>query len=600
MGEFAQGRINRMAVNAIYSQSDLEGRLDPEIPISDKIPSFDGQITVKSDDSDRKDVILNAVPTQVKGTVVEEFTRGNRKFDVELADCRNFYKRGGCLFFAVEVKGDNKDTKIFYKQLLPMELKGIIDSKGHQGTFRIELRPLEETTLYAVCITFLKHMNKQTINLIERNRYKYYEYEKIRFDSPTFNPAKNSIKDIFDHDFFMYGLKDNIEFPIRTTRLQQIELGEKSVINVNGRIFEMMVKEEITPSPEEKYIIEDSLQFIFNPETSGITWSIKKIKSLAVHLKILDLLIEFLNCGKIEFFGYCYIIPEYKENEDKMKEYIKNFKKAYSLFLDLRKVFKELRVDENIEFGNEDLRNIELRTKQINELILNQNFSNVKMDDMSDARFLNHNIGEISLLLFYSPNSEPKLINAFSEEVLKKTTRLYVDNLKEPKIISPISPYILLTKEQMIKTKNIDFDMIIKSFEPMDCGEPELFNYVNELCLACLNVYDDTNNKEFLRLTLYLLNKCKQETNDVVTKQILSINIFQAKYRMNGELSEKEYTELFNLRDNVSSLEMKFCISVLLQHKLEADILFKGFNADLKQYYNRLPIYFLYSELKTE
>ncbi|MDE1416176.1 hypothetical protein PVM66_21915, partial [Bacillus licheniformis] len=102
----------------------------------------------------------------------------------------------------------------------------------------------------------------------------------------------------------------------------------------------MMVKEEITPSPEEKYIIEDSLQFIFNPETSGITWSIKKIKSLAVHLKILDLLIEFLNCGKIEFFGYCYIIPEYKENEDKMKEYIKNFKKAYSLFLDLRKVFK--------------------------------------------------------------------------------------------------------------------------------------------------------------------------------------------------------------------------------------------------------------------
>ncbi|MYL65485.1 DUF4365 domain-containing protein [Bacillus hwajinpoensis] len=122
MAKMANRKKEQIAVSAIERETFREGAyLVTDIPVGDKAPSFDGHITVFNDDSESKESYLNDVPTQVKGTGVKHFSEGTRKFPLDLAHYKNYYKRGGCLLLVVEIL-ENTETKIFYKQLLPMSI----------------------------------------------------------------------------------------------------------------------------------------------------------------------------------------------------------------------------------------------------------------------------------------------------------------------------------------------------------------------------------------------------------------------------------------------------------------------------------------------
>jgi hypothetical protein len=208
MAKFASGKIERIATHAVRQESlKPNAFLITNIPEGDKDISFDGDIKVFANNLETKESLIGSVPVQVKGNQVSQFKIGKRSFGLELEHFRNYYDREGVLLLVVEMK-DTGETKIFYKQLLTKELSLIInkliESKGKSR--HVELRPLEETSLYVVCRKFLDERKLQPRVLVENNPYPPMSFSKYSMSSLTYNPGHEATNNIFDHDFMMYGV----------------------------------------------------------------------------------------------------------------------------------------------------------------------------------------------------------------------------------------------------------------------------------------------------------------------------------------------------------------------------------------------------------
>ncbi|CCC86397.1 hypothetical protein PPM_p0247 (plasmid) [Paenibacillus polymyxa M1] len=209
MGKLNSNQIERLAVDAVKTESNRPySGLVADIKEGDKGVSFDGDITVFIDHTEKVEAFLGKVQVQIKGKEVSRLSGNTRTFPLSLKHIKNYYKQSGVLFFVVELNLDNSgnmNSKIFYKQLLPQELSNIIrlyDQKKKQGSKSIELRALEESDLRTICVRFLNEQQKQPLNLVERDRSNSIPYQEYELRSLTFNPDNHSTSNVYEHDFF--------------------------------------------------------------------------------------------------------------------------------------------------------------------------------------------------------------------------------------------------------------------------------------------------------------------------------------------------------------------------------------------------------------
>ncbi|MYL65488.1 hypothetical protein GLW07_19195 [Bacillus hwajinpoensis] len=427
--------------------------------------------------------------------------------------------------------------------------------------------------------------------LIENNKLKDEDYEELIFTSLTYDVEKTEITDIFNHDFIQFGLKDNIRYPIKNTRLGAISLSKNEIVEVHDEKIEVKVETIYKPANTIK-VIEDSLELSIDNEGKKLKFTLKQIKSLDTQLKLLPILINFLKIGEFQFEDF------YGEiSLEEGKEYLTDLETTYTLFLNLKKIFNELQINDKTLFGNKD--NIQIEIEHLIEIMLDNNYDNIKIKNPENPSFFQYSLGNVYIILFYNPTSEIKFVNAFSQDVYDLPASLHVVETNE--IIS-ISPYILLPETSLVNAVNLNYKVIIESFDSIEFNKIDIiFEYINNFCLLCLNAYDKTEKRQMLELPLYLLNRMEEETSDNIREIIIKINLLQTYFRINKELSSEEFQELLNLKDRVISLpenlELKFCISVLMESEKESEILFQQFSEERQNYFKALPIYFLYENM---
>ncbi|MCA1027349.1 hypothetical protein LCM23_14720 [Cytobacillus kochii] len=594
MDKMSNGTKERVAVQAITNNALTFGsQLIPEIPVGDKAPSFDGHITVYKDSSEKVESFINHVPTQVKGTAVSSFTDGSKKFSLEIKHYQNYYRRGGCLLFVVEIKS-NYETKIFYKQLLPLELKYIIETHGSQKKTNVELRPLDETNLYVVCRRFIEQMEKQSKLLIEKNQYKMTDYDKVVLSSLTYNPQVGDITEIFDHDFVEFGVKDKIEYPIGNVKLGEIGILDEDTVIVGSSEHHSLKVETRINKTDKVIIIEDCLEFNLKNEKMNFNFRLDGHRPLSKQIKILKLLIDVLTKGnlKTKSFGANINIAEGVEYKVQLEHTLNSL-------LKLKEIFSELLVNDDIilDYNNR----LYLTIEKLYEVLIKGDFASIETEglDMDAPGFIKYKIGDVIVVLFLNPKSEKKLINAFSEEMLSLQ---YHFGIKEDDSIVPISPFFMLEAETIKHAKNINYGTMISSFKQIDYNKVQLvFSQINDFSLKCLNLYDETNNKEYLRTALSLLDDTfsNKEKLDKVSYEIFMVNYLQTKLRFNKELTRYENLELISIRTESRSdnYELMFCISVLLKNKTESEIMFKMLSEERQKLYETMPIFSLYQKL---
>lgn len=220
-------KIERIAVEVIKAQANQPSvYLHADIQEGDKKPSFDGEILVYKDESETTESLLGLVRVQVKGTQVECFSGESLSFSLDMAHYKNYYQEQGILLFVVELLA-NYEAKIFYKPLLALELKNIIESKQKSKT--MILHPLQDTSLYEVCLKFMEEKKSQPLMLVEKT-FDISNFNIFQSRSVTFIPEKHSPDQIFKHNFTLYGELVELDVPLLSFNVKEILLTEGDYI----------------------------------------------------------------------------------------------------------------------------------------------------------------------------------------------------------------------------------------------------------------------------------------------------------------------------------------------------------------------------------
>lgn len=578
-------KLEMLAVSAIVNETH-GFHLTPNIPVGDKGISFDGDIEVMMDGSERKESLLGKVPVQVKGTFVKKFTEGKRTFSLEIAHYKNFYSSNGVVLFVVEVNSE-METKIFFKQLLPTELRLLIKKYENQKSRSIELRPLKETNLYRVCKFFLHESKKQAPILLEKNPFNRNDYSSFRFTSLTFNPMSNDAGNIWEHDFTIYGMINELSVPIGIARIAS-EIDEfRETIHFNGTQIEAVMK--IERNLEQMSMEIDNSLVLELDKKANFNFTIKRFKSVSTQLKLLPLLKAILTGGSIDFVNQGANIIGGKPHDNK---WIETTEELYQSFLKLQSAFSKLNINLETEFTIEDDNFIQ-NVNSFSALIIDNDFSSVKIKEQNTVGFVFSELGGIQYTFFYNPTSNTPLTNGFSPELIESDTRIDINGETYP-----YSPFYMLTKEALAFSQNTDLKIIKESFDRLNnFANEKLFNFTNEFCLMCVQAYELSLNVEFLKLANYIYSKCEMEESSD-SNIIIRINQLQINLRLNGSLKQEETAELIKIKSkSVDNEQVQFCTSVLLESKVEADWYFSKFKEEIQLNFKELPIFSLYEKL---
>ena len=121
-------QIEELAVNIIENEILKYSDLKSNITKGDKGISWDGYITIFDGKGRGKDNFEYKIDVQVKGRMVKKIKKGNTKFSIERAHLINYQKQNnGTLLLVVDIV-DNLTYQIYYANLLPVDLKQLIES----------------------------------------------------------------------------------------------------------------------------------------------------------------------------------------------------------------------------------------------------------------------------------------------------------------------------------------------------------------------------------------------------------------------------------------------------------------------------------------
>lgn len=593
MSSLSKKKLERIAVDSINIEANKPtSPLSANIPVGDKGISFDGDIEVYKDDTESVESLIGKVPVQVKGTQVTEFTMGARTFSLGLDHLSNYYDSNGVILFVVEIK-KNGESKIFYKQLLPNELRLILKKYGEEKKQKqrtLELRPLSETSLEVVCKKFLRESKKQPPVLIEHNPFKENEFTTFQLTSLTFDPSKSETSNIFEHDFTVYGVKETLSVPLKQARIQSVTSEIIDELSTNGKKYEFSIK-ETREQHRIIIIIEDSLELTMSHDYTKFNFNITKLNSLSVQLKVLPFILDFLTGKSIEFTKLSMKLENIVLKNT--QEAINDFQRLYSTFEKLELVFKELNVPADTKMDNEP-GNLNKLIDQITSFVrmyLEKDYSTLKINNPEQACFTLFSIGDLKLVFFYNPNSETLLTNAFSEQLILNDTRISVEEKT-----SPHSPYVMITSHALAQGANVNLEFIKKSFDSFDPFLNDITStFTNDFCLMCINAFDLSNNFELLDLAEYIYSRYSGEH---LEQNVITVNQYQINIRRTGSLNNEEIEKIIKLKQlETSNLELQFCTSVLLESKFESKSYFNQLNPEKQDFYKKLPIYTLYEKL---
>ena len=133
---------------------------------------------------------------------------------------------------------------------------------------------------------------------------------------------------------------------------------------------------------------------------------------------------------------------------------------------------------------------------------------------------------------------------------------------------------------------DINFDEMKNVFKEYSFKDEE-YNLLNLQVLEIIKAFDICNNEKLLEYADYLINILLEKDKNFY--EIYYINYCQILKRMN-RLNESNMFELIKIRDNTTNEEIKICCNLLLDNKIEANILIKKLNTDSLKILKSYPI----------
>lgn len=561
-------QISIMALNKLLMVSS-KGRIQSYISDNDKEPMWDGHIYIyKESGSEKRDDFLFRIPVQVKSKEVKRFDNKFLSYPIDTVCLKSYFNDNGIIYFVVEIKVDDygrEETKVFYKILLPSDIKKILDNTSeNQISKNVHLNRILTTksNFYDVCFQFNELRKIQSIELINNPM----PLEKVQ-DKEIKIIMPNGFNDLLSGDFYSYCLlDDNMKVPVEfPDKFIECTISLKNTIDFNNKSF-TNCKKHITNTGEVYFTFGDGIVFK-NDKKLTIKSSEDNVDE---RLKTLEYILTILiNKEKIS----------YPQNEMRL---ISQLEEEKHLLEDIINVCSRFNINTNM-----------VRLKDFNEgdfkvlnLLLNVKMKGTMTGGQIECLIVDFLKYKIAL---YKVTYEDSVV--FYDFYSNKINLCIVGEYEDKKV--EFSRFALVD-ERFFICENSNIKLIRDSIIPFKEGYEEILsNYYNQLILALIKAWDISHNKKIIDLIEYLMELIKGH----VGYDIETINKLQIKYRVNNGLSHKDKEELYRIKFKEEISNDKVCaICILLEDYEGFEERFEKLLKEEQENFQKYPIYTLYKK----
>lgn len=574
-------QIENSAVGSVKRALNDTGYIDvSNIKEGDKFPVWDGDILVYVSDKERKNEnIKYKLPVQVKGT--EARVENSLKFKIRTNDLKKYRDDGGVIYFVVQVDKNNSiNNKIFYIDLLPVNIKKILKNKTSKGSISVDIKILPEKKEELVNLIFNFGLNKEKqASFIPTDKYIPADFDKIYLHYGT--PFKTTPNDVLlNFCGFLYGYKDDIPYPILEVQkggISQI-ITAPLKISVNNTVFfeNCELKKDINSLT---LIINHNIEFIYNNNDRNIKCSLLLKGTLDNYIKSIKFLLEI---HKVKHF----YINESKQDcpfESDDTKILEDNLRDYEI---LKEAFDKSGVTEDIElrvFNETDKRNASIL---INAFVHNQDIA-LKKD--SEGYVLDFHILEKTITCLAVRNKTGKY-NLLRFPIEGTVTVEKNDNLIK------VPPVLMLKRQHFKNSANINFMTFLGDIKKYEVTASYL-EVVNESVLELVSAYDETKKDILLDVAYNIVQWMEQVNTEDKSAIIYHLNLLQCKVRKDKKLPDEDKEYLYKISEQSDEVAFRFGATVLLKEKDRAERYFKQLPKEEQERIINCPIYTLWKGL---
>lgn len=561
--------------------------LTPYISSNDKTPSWDGHILVYNGKKKEKS-IKGQILIQIKSTTVNKIKKKTITHSYKVKDLQNYLSNHGTILF--KILCNHPEYRIYYRSLLPSDLRAIIKSSKKQSYKSIEHYLLDTSSLSqieSICENFLLHQNLQYGN----TDYKLSIEESKELFIP-FVSNGISVEDwLLNNEQILYGTKeiDGVKCYIGEIRIGEIESTVASPICIEEKKY---FEEYSIRKTKTNTIIEIGKGISIDYENKLL--SLSPSGSISEQLFDLEFLYTLFTKRTLSF-GVSEPIQFRISSEDNHRDGLLRISQNIKLLNEIKNLLGIFRIDANkLEMKSGGFDSLDAKSKNNLEILISIFVRNEKVDLKPLPLGLHiWSISNLKIGLFiYSLESDAnhKILDLFN---LHENFKMAASLTNGEKIY--ISPYVILKAPLLVDVANLDLNVVVnavKEYHPN--ANYELL--VNQLGLELIKAFDISHREEFLNAANSIFRwLCEAKVNyDSNLLNLLQINL------RSEPLSREESDVLLSLRDKYLQFPRKegsdyyLCgISILLENKSDAKQFFEKLSEQAQDEFKTYPIFTL-------
>ncbi len=582
-------RIEETAINALKAALLRCPILESFIDSNDKTPSWDGTVFVYKNAAQKKEDWIGRAPIQIKGTenaIVSDIA----SFSCQVADLRNYYRDGGCVFFLISVNTSTSDASIYYSSLQVFDLKKILDKAGQQKKTTIKLNQFPQKDakeIASIFMSFVENSRKQT-SFIDKEIPSLDQLEKtgVDIESLTFNASgvglniDNIDSFITTHDFYLYVKPKGLDIEIPVEKVSNAIVSKR----VYGKV---LVKDTeyyssytvLYENGEPSICIGKGISISLDQPKNKITVNFKPTGTLSDYIQDTSFFVDIIENQEFTLSGVLFTFNGMSSIDLNTRKNSLQYYKDVKRMLDFLGVTEELRCENLTDkdkanigaFVNAVLYNKRIRIPNVNDPWM---YGPVKISNLS-----------IWIWFIKQDDGSYRLDNYFN----KRGVVLYEKNDINQENPIPASQYLLLNKDSFIHTSNIDYEFVKNDIYAMK-HHPLLIDATTSMLLNILRGYDEREDKDDRLLDLAeTICDWHARAKEMVDFPILRLNQLQIEKRRRS-LTTQEYIELGSFTHNEYPVNIRCGAFLLIGDSAEAQKCFDELTEEAQKEFITFPI----------
>lgn len=577
-------------VKELLAKSDY---LRPNIKDNDREPSWDGDVEVykKAGNVHGKADLIIRVPVQVKGHCSDRQPE-TVSFSAEVSDLNNFLNAGGTIFFVVYVDSEGEQKTVYYKELLPFNLKKLCAEASGQGTKNILLKkfPTDKIQISNVFLNFADDMKKQRAvvmadSLSLEDLMKDGLSHELSFGFTDVSQGSDKpFSYLFDNRVFLYTTCEHgVLLPVG--HINKFAAAVKVLDNpvaIGGRVY---YQRYAIVFDKEGFTIRigKGISIRAEEKTKMTQVNLTPQGTLAERVSDLEFLIDALNHNEFSINGVGVDLSSVTEPE---REAFVGAERVGQLTFMKRaiEVLKRLHVDGELDLSK-------MNEKSYKDLwMLMVSVLDGKEVPLNDTGCVSGivTIGNLKILVLAPKNRETGLFKV--KDFYRKNMVAHWVAPTGDGIIIPIG--ITIRSDIMMQIDNLDFDEIIEEFDECETN-PDVFGFIIEFLLEVIRAYDgcQKSKKEHLLDGAKRVARWLSLNDESTPKSVHLLNEFQVIKR-ERPLNEDEINQINEIIEAETEREdILTGAYLLLDNQLSAERHFAKMELSLQESFVGYPIY---------